>query len=230
MGTVMARHYNTPQSAHDIIRRIATNRPVALRIQEELVDENKDIVDTSAEIAVNRELIAQMTRHRTDLQVVRERMARPLSRMDEDMRRELEKQTKELQAMVEKTKKDTEEMASKYAAEKKRMETRLKEIEQEAERQAAKVLKFPVVLVHGFCDIPSLTGSWKVVENFLKGIGVDFYTPQMPPYGSIEERSEILIRLIAKKYPGRTVHLFGHSMVQLFEQFSDYAYAPDRGP
>ena len=71
----------------------------------------------------------------------------------------------------------------------------------------------PVILIHGFADIPSLTGSWKLVEKFLSESGVEYFTPQIPPYGGIEERSIALIGQIASQYPGRTVHLFGHSMV-----------------
>jgi hypothetical protein len=43
-------------------------------------------------------------------------------------------------------------------------------------------------------------------------MGVEYFTPHLPPYGSIEERSQSLIKKISSKYRGRTVHLFGHSM------------------
>ena len=38
----LARHHNTAKSAHDIIRCIMKNRPTALRIQRELIDERKE--------------------------------------------------------------------------------------------------------------------------------------------------------------------------------------------
>ena len=67
-GAQMARHNNTPQSAHDIIRTIirSTKRyhPVALRIQYELVDKPRDIADTTAGKAINRELNEQTRRER----------------------------------------------------------------------------------------------------------------------------------------------------------------------
>jgi len=78
---------------------------------------------------------------------------------------------------------------------------------------ATNFLKYPVVLIHGFSDTASVSGSWKVVENLLGDMGIEFYTPDIPPLGSIEERSASLIRQISAKYPGKTVHLFGHSMV-----------------
>ncbi|RXW12013.1 hypothetical protein EST38_g13842 [Candolleomyces aberdarensis] len=71
---------------------------------------------------------------------------------------------------------------------------------------------FPVILIHGFSDIPALSGSWKLVEKFLSEMGVEYFTPQIPPHGGIEERSMVLIKQIASRYCGQTVHLFGHSM------------------
>ena len=41
----------------------------------------------------------------------------------------------------------------------------------------------------------------------------DILTIQMPPLESIEGRTNSAIRDITAKFPGRTVHLFGHSMV-----------------
>lgn len=77
---------------------------------------------------------------------------------------------------------------------------------------AAPVL-FPIVLVHAYTDVPILTGTWVLVEKFLFEMGVEYFTPQIPPHGSIDERSISLIHQIATRYSGRTVHLFGHSMV-----------------
>jgi len=74
-------------------------------------------------------------------------------------------------------------------------------------------MKHPVILIHGFNDIPSISGSWKVVEEVLSNMGVEHFTPDIPAFGSIEERSNSLVTNIVSRYPQRTVHLFGHSMV-----------------
>ena len=138
-GAQMVRHHNTAQSAHNIIRKIMMNRPVVLQIQRELVDEHKDIVDTAAGEAVNRELNEQMRRHQAELKAVQEDMMQALKEKDEETRQELEEETKKLQEQMEKIKKDSEGMASNYSAEKERMEAKMKEMEQEArkERQRA---------------------------------------------------------------------------------------------
>ena len=73
-GARMTRHYNTEQSAHDIVRMVVGNQPVALQIQRELVDERKDVIDTAAGQAVNRELDEQIGRHQAKLKEVQEEM------------------------------------------------------------------------------------------------------------------------------------------------------------
>lgn len=77
----------------------------------------------------------------------------------------------------------------------------------------ASPLLFPVIMIHAYLDVPVLTGTWVLIERFLSEMGVEYFTPPIPPHGSIEERSRSLISQIASRYCGRTVHLFGHSMV-----------------
>jgi hypothetical protein len=53
----MVRHDNTIESAHNIIRQICTNRPSALDIQRETVDERKTLPSTGAGIALRSALL-----------------------------------------------------------------------------------------------------------------------------------------------------------------------------
>ena len=50
----MVRHHNTTKSAHDIIRRIVSNHPVALQIQREMKEEEQE--RQRAEAKYNRRL------------------------------------------------------------------------------------------------------------------------------------------------------------------------------
>jgi len=134
-GAQIVRHHNTAQSAQDIIRVIMKNRPVVLQIQRELVDEHKDIVDTAAGEAVNRELNEQIRRHKAEMKTVQQEMMQAMKEKDEETRQELEEETRKLQEQMEKIKKDEEGMASNYAAEKERMEAKMKEMEREAKRE-----------------------------------------------------------------------------------------------
>ena len=134
-GAQMSRHHNTVESAHDIIRKIAKNFPVALRIQRELVDEHKNIADTAAGEAVNRELNEQMERHQTELKSIQEEMVHALNEKDEEARQELEEEKNKLQEQLERIKRDSEGMASNYTAERERMQAKMREMEQEAEKE-----------------------------------------------------------------------------------------------
>ncbi|KAJ3532030.1 hypothetical protein NMY22_g7911 [Coprinellus aureogranulatus] len=72
---------------------------------------------------------------------------------------------------------------------------------------------YPIILIHGWTDKPTETGTWKVIEKQLTKNGVHFFVPELARFGSIEERSQLLIKDMAKVYPpGQPVHLMGHSM------------------
>ena len=133
-GAQMARHYNTPQSAHDIIRRIMGNRPVVLQIQRELVDEGKDIIGTAAGESINAELKELIRRQQAELEGVRDEMMQALKKKDEERRRELDEERSKLQELMDKVTKDSESMAANYAAEKERMEAMMAEMEQKREQ------------------------------------------------------------------------------------------------
>ena len=95
-GAQMDRHLNTVQSAHHIIRRAARNHLVVMSTQRELVDEPKDIVDTTAEGVTNRELDERTRQHRDELKRVQEYMIQALKEKDEQLRKELEEDKRRL--------------------------------------------------------------------------------------------------------------------------------------
>ena len=126
-GAQMVRHHNTPESAQNIVRKMMKNHPVALRIQRELVDRRIDITDTAAGKVISDELNEQIGRYQTQLREVLEAMVEALKEKDEETMRELEEDKGKLQERGEKIKKDLEGMAANYAAEKERMEVKMKE-------------------------------------------------------------------------------------------------------
>ena len=130
-GAQLIRHHDTPKSAHDIIRKIMANHPVVLQIQQELVDEHRNIVDTSAGQAVSRELNEQSERYRAELEKLEKRIRQALREKDEEMRRELEKQARGLRERMAKIEEQLEGMALNYMAEKKRVEAWMRQTEQE---------------------------------------------------------------------------------------------------
>ena len=144
-GARMVRHDDTIQSAHNIIRMIMKNHPVVLQIQRELVDEHKDITDTAAGKAVNRELNEQMRRYKAELEKAEERMVKALEKKDEETRQELEREKREMQEQIDRVRRDSEEMSTTYAAEKERTKTKMKDMEKKI-KGLEDLLGYPVTI------------------------------------------------------------------------------------
>ena len=138
-GARMARHHNTEQSAHGIIKMVMKSPPVVLQIQQELVDERRKITHTSAGEIINHELNELTRKHEASLKEMQEQMEQALRRKDEETRKELEEGTRELQEKMRRIKKESEGMASNYAKEKRRMKVRAKKKEQEVKRERERV-------------------------------------------------------------------------------------------
>jgi hypothetical protein len=134
-GAQMTRHDNTVSSAKNIIRRIIDNHPLPLRIQRELVDEHKDISDTSAGEELNRELNAQIKKYQQEMLVLKEEMKRAMDDRDEETRRELEIETQKMQREIARFENDAKRLESDYKGEKERLEAHLKKMEEAMSRE-----------------------------------------------------------------------------------------------
>ena len=138
-GARLARHHNTIQSAHDIIRSIIRNQPAALQIQRELVDEGKGIIDTAAGEAINKELNEQIRRHQAELKTVKEEMEQVMKERDEETRRELDEETRKLQEHIERTRVDLATMTWRYDEEKRRSEEAIRRVQEQAFQEIGQV-------------------------------------------------------------------------------------------
>lgn len=134
----LARHHNTVESSHDIIRSIMKNDPAPLRIQQELVDEGKDIKETAAGEAVNEELNALMRRHAAEMNALREEMRQALKEKDEETKRELEEETRRIREQMNRMKAESEAMASKYEEERRKMEEKMQRMQEEARQERSR--------------------------------------------------------------------------------------------
>ena len=133
-GARMVRHESTILSAEKIIRLILGNqRTLPLRIQEELVKENKSISETAAGKELSRVLIAQTEKHQEQTRALREEMEQALNDKDE-VRRGLEDKVKWLEGEIEGLQKDRRSLISKY-------ERRIADIIRDSERQKARMRK-----------------------------------------------------------------------------------------
>ena len=138
-GAQMTRHMNTISSAENIIRLVLNNHPLPLRIQTELVTEHKDISETGAGEELNRELNAQIKKHREEMRVLKEEMEQAIKDKDEETRRELEIETRRMQKEIERFENDTRRLESDYKSEKEKLEVRLTEMETEARQETDRV-------------------------------------------------------------------------------------------
>jgi len=128
-GARMARHEGTVSSAEEIVRLLVNNQPLPLQIQTELVDERKDIVETSAGQELNRELNGQIRKHQEDIRVITEEMEQAAKDKDEETRNELEFETRRMQDEIRRFENEAKRLASDYRREKNEFEAHLTEME-----------------------------------------------------------------------------------------------------
>ncbi|KAL4242322.1 hypothetical protein ABKN59_011953 [Abortiporus biennis] len=137
-GARMVRHYNNMQTAQNIMFMMLNNRPMALQIQKEIIDEKKDISETAAGVELDRELAALAKKHREELASIQKDMEQALKEKDEETRKELEEYRKEVQTSMDSIKNDRERLSKEFSEEKKRAEKRMQEMSNElaAEKKA----------------------------------------------------------------------------------------------
>lgn len=136
-GAKFLRHHNTLDSAHIILRHLITNRPMALRIQREIVDEHKDLCDTAAGGEIGREFREQEKRHREEMKNVREEMQAAMKERDEETRKEMAAEYQKLQAEMVKVQTESEKLKSDYSAEMAKAKEMMDASRMDAERSAA---------------------------------------------------------------------------------------------
>lgn len=131
-GAQLACHQDTEESAHDIIRLIMNNHPIALQIQQELVDEHKDITNTAAGEAVNAELTEEVKRHKATLNELREQMMQILEEQREHSRLLLEEERRNLEGVMWVVMEESEEMTLECIQELEWMEMKMQHMETQA--------------------------------------------------------------------------------------------------
>ncbi len=71
---ILGRYNNDPAVAARIVAELAGKSPVAMRIQRELVEEGKRLVDTDAGAFVHEEILRLQKQHEEDLAVLKKEM------------------------------------------------------------------------------------------------------------------------------------------------------------
>ncbi|EMD33885.1 hypothetical protein CERSUDRAFT_86656 [Gelatoporia subvermispora B] len=120
-GARMMRHDDTYRSAQAIIRTIVNQTPQATQIQEELVDQGKNISQTAAAVELNEEIARLMAKHERDMQQLKAEMAEVIRARDEEAKRELEEARRDLQAQIKSLQQEHVRLVTEYGEEKKRI-------------------------------------------------------------------------------------------------------------
>jgi len=127
---IMHNNHNTVKSAHEIMRAVMKNHPLPLVIQEELVEDGRDINETAAGQAVDERIAALMAEYERKLKEVEE--ARRTA--DEETRKEQEAEKAKNEEKLANLQKENATHAAKYRA----LQDRLDAIEEEQRKAAAK--------------------------------------------------------------------------------------------
>lgn len=81
----------------------------------------------------------------------------------------------------------------------------------------------PLVFCHGLLGFDSVTiglavaplqvSHWRGIKEVLEAVGCEVLITRVPATSSPLDRAKVLEKKISETYPGRDVHLIGHSMV-----------------
>lgn len=119
-GARLLRYDHSVNSSHHILRQLLRNRPEPLRIQRELVDDKKAIVDTDAgrEVTLGRDELIK--RHAIEMEELRCALAQALKDRDIWAARELEEIRCELSVKIQRVEEGRRRMADHYDAERRK--------------------------------------------------------------------------------------------------------------
>ncbi|CAO2648332.1 Nn.00g075990.m01.CDS01 [Neocucurbitaria sp. VM-36] len=127
-------------SALEIVGLLVKKPQITLQIQQELVEDNKSLVDTAAGQAVNEELMRIQQKHEHDLKRVQKELHEALEEKDHEMQHILEQQQQRLDKEMDKVRRQQEQLRYDRRAERRKIESefghQLHGIREEYERRA----------------------------------------------------------------------------------------------
>ena len=103
-GATLLRYEDTPESAREILRTIVDMEPVVLKIQQELVDEGKELGQTGAWEALSKEVYEMMIRHKEEIMQLEKSVREATEKKYQDLCQELDEKRKMLQEETERFK------------------------------------------------------------------------------------------------------------------------------
>lgn len=116
-GAHIVRHDDTISSAEGIIRLVLNNNPLPLRIQEELVDEEKDILRTEAGEELNRELNVRVRKYQEEVRALKKEIQQVKKEKDNELRKELEVEREKMKKEITRVETEVRRLGPSYKKE-----------------------------------------------------------------------------------------------------------------
>ncbi|KAG2147594.1 P-loop containing nucleoside triphosphate hydrolase protein [Suillus clintonianus] len=138
-GARMLRHEGTRESTHRVLRYLIHNQPATLLIQKELVNEHKNIVQTSAGSELTRVLNEQRERHEEVMAQMRKDMEAAIRDKDLETKEELKEEIRSKHDQILKLQGEKDRLEAEFKAAKERLDARISAMEEKHREQGRTV-------------------------------------------------------------------------------------------
>ncbi|KEP49821.1 50S ribosome-binding GTPase [Rhizoctonia solani 123E] len=126
-GAQMARHYNTQESAHNIIRQLLPRPPTVPQLSKQLVDEGLTLEKTNAGVVLGHGLEDEIRQLNDEIRRLREDHAQATRDNNERFKKSLEAQERKAQEKHKKLEQDIESLKQGHKRDEAAWEQRLSE-------------------------------------------------------------------------------------------------------
>ncbi|RYP21885.1 hypothetical protein DL765_001961 [Monosporascus sp. GIB2] len=138
-GSRVFRYLNNLNSAREIIDHILLlHKEVTLGIQDEIVNQGKDIEDTSAAVELNAEIIRERKKHQEELAAMKEQMQEAIEMRDREMQETFQLEIEELQSKIEKGVAEQRKLTESLEEVQKRKEAEFQAFKKQIQREQEK--------------------------------------------------------------------------------------------
>lgn len=142
-GSRVQRFTDDRNSALNIVSSLVAKKPVALGIQQELVDEQKRLVDTSAGKVVNEELLRLEKKYQVEHEKLQQELE-ALKARDDVLQQILEDERRKMELQLEKVHRQQEQLKDERRADYRRMENRfanMRSFDMHSDTQPANIVR-----------------------------------------------------------------------------------------
>lgn len=136
-GARMLRHDGSRESAHAILRHLVGLEPTTLLVEDEMVNQEKDLAHTTAGADIMRELKEQGERHAEALEDLCLGIEAARLAEDEETREILQEEARKARERIDRVRGDLERMVTNFATENSRLENENRRYKKDFRKQKA---------------------------------------------------------------------------------------------